>query len=257
MPKKSPVAGIALGVVGLAALAYVISSPSTATAGTTGKKPLPGGTNPSLPGPKPVPAPTPIPTPSGQCQLDDNIDPTLRAQIVSALNATNLTPADYEQTAVMADQANLPKAAACLRQKEAQVQAQQQAIINARGGWPFTIRMGDIPSGLAAYYTGNGARFHELEALNPQLGSIQTVNGVSNYYSASGQPTWVPGAQILIPASWNPLSRPLPPVAPGGGPAPAPTPSGSVAGTTPDASGIWGDILSALSGQSVAPTGGA
>lgn len=69
-------------------------------------------------------------------------------------------------------------------------------------GKPFTVRTGDRPYGIATYYTGDGARFRELEPLNPQLGQL---NAQGRY------PGWVPGAQILLPALWNPWDKPEPP----------------------------------------------
>lgn len=69
---------------------------------------------------------------------------------------------------------------------------------------PFVVRVGDRPYGLALYYTGNGSRMFELAQKNPQMGSLQSVNGVSTY---SG---WKPGLAILIPAGWHPQEKPLP-----------------------------------------------
>ncbi len=82
---------------------------------------------------------------------------------------------------------------------------------------PHTIRYGDIPYQMANYYTGQGARFRELEPGNPHLGKLTTsvVNGqnVSNY------PGWVPGAVVMLPLSWHPWDKPTP--APLGGTAPS------------------------------------
>lgn len=68
----------------------------------------------------------------------------------------------------------------------------------------FTIRAGDYPSALAAYYTGQPLRFKELPTLNPHLGPLQTVGGVSSY------PGWQVGVIIQLPASWNAHERVLP-----------------------------------------------
>jgi len=75
----------------------------------------------------------------------------------------------------------------------------------AMGTMLFTVRFGDRPYGLAKYYTGNGARYPELQPLNPQLGPMVTTGGVSNYQN------WAPGLVITLPASWLPLSKPVPP----------------------------------------------
>jgi len=70
---------------------------------------------------------------------------------------------------------------------------------------PFVIRMGDRPYGLAQYWTGDGARFRELEPLNPQLGDL-APGGTQPPY-----PGWIPGNTILIPIEWNPWAKPTPP----------------------------------------------
>lgn len=69
----------------------------------------------------------------------------------------------------------------------------------------FTVRYEDRPYGLAKYYTDTGARFKELEPGNPQLGPMVTTGGISNYAN------WQAGLVITLPASWNPLSKPVPP----------------------------------------------
>lgn len=73
------------------------------------------------------------------------------------------------------------------------------------GTMPFVVRYGDRPYGLAKYYTGNGARFRELEPLNPQLGPMVTTGGVSNYQN------WQAGLVITLPAEWLPAAKPMPP----------------------------------------------
>ncbi len=71
------------------------------------------------------------------------------------------------------------------------------------GSMAHTIRSGDRPFGLATYYTGQGARFRELDPINPQLGSF--TGGVPPY------PAWQVGTVIFLPASWNPFAKPTPP----------------------------------------------
>ena len=68
----------------------------------------------------------------------------------------------------------------------------------------FTVRSGDRPFGLAQYYTGQGARFRELEAGNPQMGSLTSGPPQPPYTN------WQPGLVITIPASWNPTAKPIP-----------------------------------------------
>lgn len=243
MAKKTSPGLIAAALGGLGLVGYLALSPSTATAAPA--KPKPGGSGGGG-------APPPTPTPGGACQLDANLPNDLRAQFSAALNSTTLSPADYEGLAQDADM-DYPMTAACLRQKGKAVKVQQQVNLDTLGGMPFTIRQGDIPYLLAQYYTGNPARFPDLATLNPKLGPLTTTNGVSNY------PGWQVGVSILIPKSWDPLSKPIPPVATGGGAAPAPTPTGTIAGVNGDTSGQPNDAFSQFMNalQGVPPTGGA
>lgn len=173
------------------------------------------------------------------CDVESNIPADLKATISQFLTKPGLTPADYTQMASAAQNAGYPKLAACLNQKATQVGNNAAAQVAAQGGMAFVIRYGDIPSHLADYYTGNATRWPELGPLNPQIGSVQTVNGVTNYSH------WNVGTQILIPKAWNPLQKPLPAPLSGSGSAP----SGSAAGTPIDISGAINtisDIGSAL-----------
>lgn len=70
------------------------------------------------------------------------------------------------------------------------------------GAMPFTIRIGDRPFGLAQYYTGSGARYREIEPINPHLGP--PTGGIPPY------PEWKPGVEILIPGEWDPWNKPTP-----------------------------------------------
>lgn len=84
---------------------------------------------------------------------------------------------------------------------------------------PHTIRKDDIPNKLAQYYTGDGSRFKELGALNPQLGKLVTKTftpppmpgtGSVAPVSVTNYEGWQIGKQILLPGSWKPYSKPLP-----------------------------------------------
>lgn len=68
-------------------------------------------------------------------------------------------------------------------------------------GFPFVIREGDRPFGLAKYYTGLGSRWQEITGPNPHLGPI--TGGVPPYVN------WLTGVTITLP--WNPGLKPLPP----------------------------------------------
>jgi hypothetical protein len=194
---------LALGALGALGALFFASDSKASTNPNGGG----GGTNPNDPD-----------LPAG-CEFDANLPASLKAAYVDLMHQATGHYAlveNLKQAALQAEHSGYPKVAACLNAKAAEVKNQAQAEIIARGGMPFTIRTGDIPSHLAAYYTGQQSRFHELEPLNPQIGHIVTVGGVSNYQH------WEPGMLILIPASWNPLDKPLPqPLSGGGTPPPS------------------------------------
>lgn len=208
--------GIALaGLAGLALLAFAGSSSASSGGGST--------------------------TGSGDECIDDSMPADMKAKVRELLRLETITPTDLEAAALAAETGGFPKAAACLRKKAQQKRASAELEVAAKGGMPFQIRYGDIPFRLAQYYTGDGARFKELGPLNPQIGQLRTVNGVTNYEG------WRPGLNILIPSAWNPLAKPVPaPLGGGGGgakpPAPAPGP------TSPPAEDIevnpgWSDVV--------------
>lgn len=150
--------------------------------------------------------------------VDPSMPAKLREEVEKALAVDDLAPADYEKLAAAMKRAGYPMAAKCLSQKAKDRRAELEAELARLGGMPHVIRTGDIPSIMARYYTGDPMRFRDLPALNPQIGTLKTVNGVSNY------PGWIVGRQILIPASWNPLDKPLPPPATGSVAVPKPAP---------------------------------
>lgn len=145
--------------------------------------------------------------------MDEGIPVELRADLEVAFKATDLLPADYREISGIMEASGYPKMAACFATLADKRFAEMSKVVDKQGGLPHTIRQGDIPSLLATYYTGDASRFRDLGgSLNKNLGKLKTVNGVSNYEG------WKVGAAILIPKSWNPLDKPLPPTA--AGPAP-------------------------------------
>lgn len=166
--------------------------------------------------------------PFGQC-LDDNMPPQMKQEINQIL-ATVTDPQALDTAAAAATQAGFPIAAACLKQKADELRGAAPSPGPTPGGIPgipggipgvpttpkpepstnmiFTVRWGDFPYGLAQYYTGQGARFKELEPLNPQLGPMITRQGPKGSYSI--YQNWAPGLEIQLPASWKPYEKPLP-----------------------------------------------
>ena len=145
--------------------------------------------------------------------MDEGIPVELRADLEVAFKATDLLPADYREISGIMEASGYPKMAACFKTLADKRFAEFSKVVDKQGGLPFTIRQGDIPSLLAVYYTGDAARFRDLGgSLNKNIGKLKTVNGVSNYEG------WKVGTAILIPKSWNPLDKPLPPTAQGAAP---------------------------------------
>lgn len=171
--------------------------------------------------------------------LDDSMPADMKAKVRELLSMTSVTPTDLETAALAAETGGFPKAAACLRKRAQEKRASAELEVAAKGGMPFQIRYGDIPFRLAQYYTGDGVRFKELGPLNPQIGQLRTVNGVTNYEN------WRPGLNILIPSAWNPLAKPIP--APlGGGSSSSPSPALSPSPEPEDDIDVhpgWSDVV--------------
>ena len=175
------------------------------------------------------------------CELDASLPPSW-ADMVKQLTSSPVNPGQELAWATQLDDAaakvaaaGYPKAAACLKKRAEEVRKKAgsqtsppplpgqtppipggatpipggglpgPAMPAGGGDMPFTIRSGDRPYGLAIYWTGNGARFQELGALNPNLGQLVTKNGVTNYEH------WQVGVGIKIPSSWDPWKKPNPP----------------------------------------------
>lgn len=158
--------------------------------------------------------------------VDPGMPPSLIDKAKQTFEAKGLAPKDYEDVASVYAKAGFPLMAACLQNLAKLKRAEQEVVVAQRGGLPHILRYGDIPSLMAAYYTGSPMRFKEFGPLNPQIGPLKTVNGVTNYTK------WIPGTEVLIPAAWNPLDKPIPPPATGGGAKPqpeAPLPKGVIA----------------------------
>lgn len=132
--------------------------------------------------------------------LDENIAPELLAELITAWQSTTLTALNLAEVAQTLTESGFVKAAACFAKKA-------DELLAKKGGLPHTIRSGDIPSLLATYYTGDARRFKELGTVNKQLGKLITTNGVTNFAK------WIVGTEILIPADWKPLAKPVPPLA--------------------------------------------
>ena len=192
---------------------------------------VPPGDDIRPPGDLNLPQPPKAPSAFESC-VDPGMPPSLIDKAKQTFEAKGLAPKDYEDVANVYAKAGFPVMAACLQNLAKIKRAEQEVIVAQRGGLPHILRYGDIPSLMAAYYTGSPGRFKEFGPLNPQIGTLKTVNGVTNYTK------WIPGTEVLIPAAWNPLDKPIPPAASGGGKAKAdePLPKGVIEPNADDGS---------------------
>ena len=125
-----------------------------------------------------------------QLLTDPNVDPWALDDAANQLQPT------YPQTAMQ------------LRQRANQLRQVQGLKDQQSGGSPWTIRAGDIASRLALHYTGNGARWKEIPAVNPGM-QVKTHNGTTTL------DPWMVGTKILLPVSWQVWNKKPPPVARG------------------------------------------
>lgn len=63
--------------------------------------------------------------------------------------------------------------------------------------YTYTIKSGDYPSGLAAKATGNGGRWRELLAANPEMTTYQDAKGQTQIKP------WNVGYTFKVPPGWN------------------------------------------------------
>lgn len=165
-----------------------------------------GGGGGITPPPPPPPPPPPGPGGGSTQQLDAYMPAELRAKIVEMLGDSGMEPTALEQLANQIE-SDYPLAATALRARAAQLRAIRKAEAFAKGGWEFTIRYGDLPSLVAQHYTGDGLRWKEIAQANKGMKVLS--NGLDPWYGT-----------ILLPLSWEPWKKGLPPVAtgtPGGG----------------------------------------
>lgn len=140
--------------------------------------------------------------------LDGNLSPALAAEIERMLADSSVAPEAIEQAADRFA-SKYPVAARRLRERAEELRELQRLEAVRRGGTPFTVRMGDIPTRLATYYTGDGNRWRELPAANTHRNMrIVTKGGVTQLDPWQGE--------VLLPLSWEAWRKPIPPVASGG-----------------------------------------
>jgi hypothetical protein len=167
-----------------------------------------------------VPSPPPdqqLPVPGLPPDMVDKInraikmerDPAKLQAIVAALKVLPVTPER--------DQA-ISTIEALIVQIEAEVAANRakeeiEVIVKTPAGRTYTVQAGDNPSLVARKFTGNDARWKELQAANTKYNLLNQF--------------WV-GMVLKLPATWPDEPLPVKP-APTPTPAPAPTPTPAVA----------------------------
>lgn len=155
--------------------------------------------------------------------LEDIPEP-LRSQILAVIG-TVASPEILEGVAEQLAKAGYVEAAECFQARADDLKGETPVVFTPPemppnfppgvglpwpGGMaaPFVVRYGDYPYGMAQYYTGQGARYVELEPLNPQLGPMITRTGPQGDYSI--YQNWQAGLEILLPPSWQPWTKPYP-----------------------------------------------
>ena len=169
--------------------------------------PLPAPAPTPAPAPPYVPATVPVPVDDG---FDANMPDDLKGDVLSYLN-NPATPPEVLETLAKGLASKYPRTAKLLRDRAATIRTRIELEDTARGGMPFKIRSGDLPYRLAQWYTGtpegefdgDANRWRELLAINPtfKVEANGTLVG------------WTVGKTILLPVSWNPRRKALPPTA--------------------------------------------
>ncbi len=163
---------------------------------------VPPGVPPIPPGAPPVPPGAP---PAGMVPLDGNMPPELRAEIEASLKNAKSSPAALDMLASQLE-GRYPQSAEALRRRATELRDLQRIASHKRGGTPFRIRLGDIPSKLAEHYVGDASRWREIIGANEHLSMRTVTKGGSTQLEP-----W--RGEILLPLAWEAWSKPLPAVA--------------------------------------------
>lgn len=154
---------------------------------------MPQWPTPGVPG---QPAPQPAPQPTGL----EELPPDTRTKIESLLAGTNATA--MEQIANDLETQGYSRSAEIVRKRAADVRLAAN-VSNTNAGRTYTVRGSELPSQVAAYYTGDGNRWRELVETNPDL-KIRK-NGTIEYLTP-----WKSGMVIVLPKTWDTKKPPMP-----------------------------------------------
>lgn len=155
---------------------------------------------PGVPGqPTPIPQPAPQPSPPPPTGLEE-LPPDARAKVEALLAGTNATAMD--QVANDLETQGYSRSADIVRKRAAEVRL-ASSVANTTAGRTYTVRGSELPSQVAAYYTGDGNRWRELVETNPDL-KIRK-NGTIEYLTP-----WKSGMVIVLPKTWDTKKPPMP-----------------------------------------------
>jgi hypothetical protein len=215
-----------------------------------GSMPVPTAPLPAIPGMPTAPKP-------GDCPLDATIPGEISGMVNGLLKSTTVSPEELRQAANLLEMNGFPLAAGCLRARAKEVEIALGLKPSVSGPFRHTIRAGDVPYKLAAFFTGDANRWRELGDANPgTLGELVTTPSPTSGAMTTNWTGWRVGKSIIIPASWKPYQKmgaPAP-VAQGSA-APRPTPPTGGLNDTAHYVASHGDIDTALRDQPTGPSG--
>ena len=165
--------------------------------------PAPNTPYPSMPAPfppMPTPMPAPLPAPTPQASPLDELPSDLRKQVDSLLAGTNA--AAMGQTAQELEKAGYAKSAQVLRARMKDVEL-SHTVENTSSGRTYTVHGKELPSEVAAWYTGDGNRWRELLETNSNL-RIRKVGEIEYLLP------WKSGMMLVLPNTWDVKRGPMP-----------------------------------------------
>lgn len=151
---------------------------------------------PGIPGMPGMPTPEVPKPPTGL----EELPPDARTKVESLLAGTNTTAMD--QIANDLENQGYSRSADVVRKRAADVRL-AATVSNTTAGRTYTVRGTELPSQVAAHYTGDGNRWRELVETNPDL-RIRKV-GTTEYLTP-----WKSGMVIVLPKTWDTKKPPMP-----------------------------------------------
>jgi len=188
--KESSAAPLLLGLAGIGAVAWIVTSSKKASAAT-----MPRPAPPPSAGPPPPVITPPITStvPTGIATLPE----PYKTMVDNVLKNPASTATDLESLARALDAIGQSVAADQVRTHESSGTTSVKYASNPEYQWPYIVKPGDSAALIATKIVGDDRRYPELILANPQ----KPTNG-----KAFPQLNWVslnPNERILIPRTWN------------------------------------------------------